>query len=384
MASSSTAARPVLVVAAWFVVVALTVAVLIVGRSFLIPLAVSLIVWYLINGIARGVMRISIGGFKPPYALCLSVSVLAIIAFFFMVGNLVSNNIGAVAESAPTYEQNFETLMTGLATWFGLGEVPTINSLVQRINIGQLITVLAGSISGFIADASLVLVYVLFLLFEQTIFDRKLKSFVHNPEREEKIRLVLARISKEIETYIWIKTVTSGMTAVISYVVMISVGVDYAAFWGLLIFLLAYIPTIGSLLGIIFPAILTLLQFGEWQPFLLTAVPLAFTQIIIGNVIEPRMMGNSLNLSPLVVMVSLVLWSSIWGVPGAFLCVPITVIVLIICMYVPSLRSVGVLLSNDGTLESVPRARRVDKRSRPETGPGAHGRVKAADAEKDD
>ena len=378
MTTPTTQRQPIFSIAAWMTVVALTIAVLVIGRNFLIPLAVSLIVWYLINGIARGVKRVSIRGHSAPYALCLAVSVMVIIAFFFMVGNLVSTNIGAVSESATTYGDNFQKLMVRLSTWLGLGEVPTINSLVNRINISQLITDLAGSVSEFIADASLVLVYVLFLLFEQTVFDRKLKVFVRNPQHQENVRTVLARISKEIETYIWIKTVTSAMTAVISYVVLVVVGVDYAAFWGLLIFLLAYIPTIGSLLGIIFPAILTLLQFGEWQPFLLAAVPLAVTQIVIGNVIEPRMMGNSLNLSPFVVMVSLVLWSSLWGVPGAFLCVPITVIFLIVCIYVPSLRSVAVLLSNDGTLEHVPKAQIRANRARPGTGPSARDTHPAA------
>jgi predicted PurR-regulated permease PerM len=299
----------------------------------------------------------------------MAVSILLFIAFFVLVGNLVATNISAVAESAATYEQNFQALMAKFAGLFGLEQVPTIDSLVNRMNIGDLISQLAGALSEFIADAGLVLAYVLFLLFEQTVFDRKLRRFVNNPEREDGVRTVLARISKEIETYLWIKTITSAATALISYAVLIWVGVDYAAFWGLLIFLLAYIPTIGSLLGIVFPALLTLLQFGVWQPFLTVLVPLAVTQILIGNVVEPRMMGNSLNLSPLVVMVSLVLWSMLWGVPGAFLCVPITVIFLIVCMYVPHLRRVAVLLSSDGAIDAVPRQHSKILRTRPGTGP---------------
>jgi predicted PurR-regulated permease PerM len=367
--TNATQPRLLFLVAAWLVVVALAVTTLVIGRSFLIPLAVSLIVWYLMNGLARAVRRLGFGKYDFPYWLCMAVSILLFIAFFVLVGNLVAINIGAVAESATAYEQNFQALMAKFAGLFGLEQVPTIDSLVNRMNIGDLISQLAGALSEFIADAGLVLAYVLFLLFEQTVFDRKLRRFVNNPEREDGVRTVLARISKEIETYLWIKTITSAATAIISYAVLIWVGVDYAAFWGLLIFLLAYIPTIGSLLGIVFPALLTLLQFGDWQPFLTVLVPLAVTQILIGNVIEPRMMGNSLNLSPLVVMVSLVLWSMLWGVPGAFLCVPITVIFLIVCMYVPHLRRVAVLLSSDGALESVPRHHSKILRTRPGTGP---------------
>ncbi|MEZ5669828.1 MAG: AI-2E family transporter [Alphaproteobacteria bacterium] len=363
--------RPIFVVAAWLVVIALVVALLVIGRALLIPLAVALIVWYLINGVARTVAKISIGRFRPPFPLCIAITVAIIIAFFVLIGDLVSNNVALVSESAPTYEQNIQRLLTGFAGWFGMERVPTIDSLVTRMNLGEFIPALAGSVSGFVADAGLVLAYVLFLLFEQTVFDAKLRRFIRNPDREQSVRAVLARISKEIETYIWIKTVTSALTGVISYAVLILVGVDYAAFWGFLIFLLAYIPTIGSLLGIMFPAVLTLLQFGDWEPFLLTLIPLAFTQIVIGNVVEPRMMGRSLNLSPMVVMVSLILWSSLWGVPGAFLCVPITVIFLIICTYVPSMRGVAVLLSTDGSVENVPKPANSRRRARPRTGPGA-------------
>lgn len=377
-----TTPRPIVTIAAWFVIVALTLAGLILGRDFLIPLAVALIVWYLINGIARGVKRLGVGRITLPFPLCLAISALAIIAFFILIGNIVSTNIISVTESAPTYEENLQLLLTSMADWLGMGEAPTINSLVRSINLAELIPQIAGSISIFIADAGLVLVYLLFLLFEQTVFDRKLKRFTRNPDREEQIRTALARISKEIETYIWIKTATSAMTAVVSYAVLLMVGVDYAAFWGLLIFLLAYIPTIGSLLGILFPALLTLLQFGEIEPFLLVAIPLALAQIIIGNVVEPRMMGRTLNLSPLVVMVSLVLWSIIWGVPGAFLCVPITVIFMIICTYVPSLRGVAVLLSNNGSVESVPQPPPTPSRvARPETGPVTRPAGGGADGE---
>jgi AI-2 transport protein TqsA len=363
--------RPIFITACWFLVITLTLTGLILGRDFLIPLAVALIVWYLINALARGVKRLGVGRITLPYPLCLAISALAIIGFFLIIGNTVSSNIIAVADSAPTYERNLQQLITHTAEWLGMAEAPTVTSLIRSINLAEVVPRIASSISGFLADAGLVLAYILFLLFEQSVFDRKLKRFIHNPDREEQVRTVLARISKEIETYIWIKTVTSAMTAVISYAVLIMVGVDFAAFWGLVIFLLAYIPTIGSLLGILFPALLTLLQFGELEPFLLVAVPLAVAQIIIGNVVEPRMMGRSLNLSPLVVMVSLVLWSVIWGVPGAFLCVPITVIFMIVCTYVPSMRGVAVLLSNDGSLETVERPAGAAARgaARPGTGP---------------
>ena len=107
------------------------------------------------------------------------------------------------------------------------------------------------------------------------------------------------------------KTLLSLLTGIISYVVLISVGLDLAGFWAFVIFLLAYIPTIGSLLGVVFPALMALLQFGGGSEFLTIAVGLGAAQLVIGNVLEPRMMGKSLNLSSLVVIISLAVWGSI-------------------------------------------------------------------------
>ena len=127
-------------------------------------------------------------------------------------------------------------------------------------------------------------------------------------------------------------------------------GVPGAALWGFLAFALNYIPTIGSLLGILFPAALTLMQFGAFIPFLLVLVPLAVAQIIIGNVIEPRLMGSSLNISALVVILSLTLWGAIWGITGMFLSVPIMVVLMIVLGHFPVTRPIAILMSADGRI----------------------------------
>ena len=134
--------------------------------------------------------------------------------------------------------------------------------------------------------------------------------------------------------------------------------VDFAGFWAVIIFLLNYIPTIGSLLGILFPALLALVQFDTFVPFLIVTPSLAVIQVFIGNFLEPMMMGSSLNISPFATLVSLAVWGSIWGMPGMFLCVPITVIAMIIFAHFPRTRPITVMLSTDGRVawgESEPR-----------------------------
>ena len=141
------------------------------------------------------------------------------------------------------------------------------------------------------------------------------------------------------------------MTGFGSYLILIMVGVDFAAFWGFLIFLLNYIPTIGSLLGVVFPSVLALVQFGTYTEPLIVLGACSAIQMTIGNFIEPRAMGSTLNVSPLVVILSLVVWGTIWGVVGMFLSVPITVALIIIFASFPATRPIAIILSRDGQVD---------------------------------
>ena len=136
---------------------------------------------------------------------------------------------------------------------------------------------------------------------------------------------------------------------------MSSVGVDFAGFWAVMVFFFYYIPTVGSIMAIIAPALLTLIQFDNLTPFLIVLLVFGSIQVVTANVIEPAIMGRSLNLSPLVVIVSLIVWGTIWGVVGMFLCVPIMVVALIVLAQFETTRPVAVLLSADGRIpESTP------------------------------
>ena len=137
---------------------------------------------------------------------------------------------------------------------------------------------------------------------------------------------------------------------------MWAVGVDFAAFWALVIFLLNYIPIIGALLGVTFPSLLALVQFESVGPFLVTSLALGAAQFVVSNLIEPRLMGRKLNLSPLVIILSLAFWGMLWGVVGMILCVPIMVILMIICGHFAPTRPIAIMLSSDGEIDWHPEA----------------------------
>ena len=127
-------------------------------------------------------------------------------------------------------------------------------------------------------------------------------------------------------------------------------GIDFAETWALLIFVLNYIPNIGSIIAVAFPALLALVQFDTLGTFVILVVILTAIQLAIGSVLEPMLMGNSLNMSPFAIILGLAFWGAIWGIVGMFLSVPILVVIMIVCANVPSWRWVAILLSRDGRI----------------------------------
>lgn len=130
-------------------------------------------------------------------------------------------------------------------------------------------------------------------------------------------------------------------------------GVEHAVFWALIIGLLNYIPYIGSLMGVVFPVLLTIVQFGSLQMTLLVLSLLTVAQMYVGNVLEPKMIGKQTNLSPFVVLVSLSLWSALWGVAGAILAIPLTSILVIIFSAFQSTRALAILLVDDPSVYEI-------------------------------
>ena len=327
-----------------FGIAALTVYLLVTGRELLVPFAIAVMVWYLINALSRSISRYA----RAPGWLALTCAIVAILVVIALIVEMISGNVEAVRTAAPAYQANIEKLIAGGTALFGLREVPSFGQILDQFDVRAAIGWIAGAVANVAGSAGLILIYVIFLLSEQRTFTRKLTALFPEPGRRSEIEKILVDIQERTQAYVAVKTLLSFATGLASYVVLIAVGVDLAGFWAFLIFLLNYIPTIGSLLGVAFPALLTIIQFGELAPFLIVVIALGALQMVIGNVIEPRMMGKSLNLSPLVVILSLAIWGSIWGATGMFLCVPMTVILMIVLAEFDQTRPIAILLSADG------------------------------------
>ncbi|MFT6098109.1 MAG: putative PurR-regulated permease PerM [Arenicella sp.] len=326
---------------------------MVVGQEFLVPLAVALMLWYVINAMSRSFTKI-IPWTDQPNWLSMLLSIITIGLFLSLAVDMVQSNVLEVKAAIPKYKENFAGLslkVSAMLPPFILDKMPNMADVISGIKPAPVITGLTDTIVAMVGKISLVLIYVAFMLAEQGTFKSKIQEMFPDQNRRDSVMSILSHVQEDIQTYLWIKTLTSALTGVVSYFVLKAVGVDFAIFWAFTIFLLNFIPTIGSIIATLFPAMLALIQFDTFLPFMIVLIGVGSVQLVVGNMLEPKLMGNTLNVSPFVVMMSLTLWGSIWGIAGAFLSVPITVILLIIFAHFEQTRYIAVLLSGDGSLK---------------------------------
>ena len=157
-----------------------------------------------------------------------------------LVIEMISRNIGEVIKTAPMYQKNIQVLFQNFLLSFGLSELPSMMELAKQVDITNALSRVAGSLTVIAGNTGIILIYVIFLLLEQRSMESKLDSLFKEPERRNKIHEILSEIQKDIETYIAIKTLLSVATGLLSYIILISIGVDYAEFWAFLIFIELY------------------------------------------------------------------------------------------------------------------------------------------------
>jgi AI-2 transport protein TqsA len=326
--------------------------VLFVGRGIIVPVVASVLVVYVILGVARFFDRVPVIGpaMPGPVRYLLSIVIIGIILSSLI--SLLINNLNAVIAISPQYLESLLAVIQQGAEAVGIEEEPTWETVRREvfgeINIQALIGSTVGWISSIVFVFLLVLVYAGFLLAEKGNFSTKIGRLSRDPEKVAIIRDIISDINDRIGTYLALKTFINIILGVISYAIMTALGIEFAGFWAALIALLNYIPYLGSFLGVMFPVALSFLQFGDVTTTLVVLAALSGAQFFVGNFLEPYLMGSSLNLSPFVILVSLMVWSALWGIPGALLAVPITAIMVIIFSEFEGTRPLAILLSRDG------------------------------------
>ncbi|GMG81195.1 AI-2E family transporter [Paralimibaculum aggregatum] len=328
--------------------VAATIWLLVEARPVLEPLVISVLLWFLLTALARVIAWGMHGRGAEPGLLAHLLSALIAIGAIVGLSVMVSVSLAGFRENLPTYEANLRAMAQEVANALGIGGTLDLSSLVGDVNMGNIALSVAGSAVGFVSSLVVVLVYVIFIYAEGAGAGEKLKALAPDGERFAAVSDTISRIRRDIETYLGVKCVVGLAQAVPTFAILAAMGVDGAAFWSVIIFVSSFVPTVGSLIGIVFPALVTLAQFGSLPVFLLVTGLLAVVQLAGSNWLEPKMMGSSLNLSPLVILIAIFAGGALWGITGALVAVPALAVAVIVFSRLDSMRAVAVLLSADG------------------------------------
>ncbi len=341
---------PIRATAAWCLVLAIGLALLYVGREVLVPIALSILVWFLINALAGTLREVPVLKSILGPLSSRGIAVLLFLIVVVFAGRVIVDNLSRIAADLDPESRPILAQLILYAQSVGL---PADLSLDWLLGIYPLDRFLGNAVSlvrGLVSDASLIFLYVMFLLLDERFFDAKLKALFPEDAYRKDVRETISHISQEARIYLWLMFLISLGVGLVTFIACSAFGVKGAAFWGFLAFALNFIPTIGSILAVVIPCLYALLTFDD--PIALGGLIacLSATQFIAGEVVLPRLMGNHLNLSAFVVLLSLVVWGVLWGPVGMFLGIPITVIATVLCARMDRTRPIAILLSKDGRI----------------------------------
>jgi len=242
------------------------------------------------------------------------------------MGALTGGSIAAFTARLPVYDERLTALVAEVGVWLAAHGVHISSSTFDTIADPSWIMGLAGSLlqslAGLVSRIVLVLLIVAFMLFEATGLEEKLKNVLKQPRHVRRLKIA----AHEVNRYVLVKTGTSLLTGVLATGWCMSWGVDFPYLWGLLAFVLNYIPTVGSFVAALPPVLLALVLRGPGVAIGL-AVGYTVFNLVIASLLDPRLMGKALGLSPLVVFLSMVFWGFIFGPMGALLSAPLTMMV---------------------------------------------------------
>ena len=314
--------------------------------DILTPLALAIFIWLIIDSFASMLQE------KFPFlSRRYTLPIVFIVVFAALAGIVafVADYATSFAKDADLYNERINSIISTIYQYLHIGVTPpTLMQLFGKINPTSILSQLGVALRGFGSDALFVLIYVICLFVMQASMPKKIVYiFKDHAEREYMVDL-FSKIRKSMEDYLWVQTATGLMLAVGCYFVFIAFSLKNAMFWAMITFLLSYIPALGGALASLFPALFALVQFTSPLTALLILAITQGIQFVVGNIVQPRMTGDSLNLSVIMVFLSLAFWGKIWGGSGMFLSVPLTVMLMIILAQFKSTRAIAIMMSADG------------------------------------
>jgi AI-2 transport protein TqsA len=313
------------------------------AKPVFFPFFLAIFFYFILSPVLGFLLRL-----KIPKALAVSLIIITAFFIFYLMGVLFYNSGRAFAASLPDYAQRMNSVFGSIAENLHLSRFnwdPWQWS--KTLDAGKVANFFLRSMNqvfSFFSTFILIFVFLVFMLSGRGKLREKVeRAFSH--QRAAKVNQIIDKIDGQVQRYLIIKTGISLLSGTMTMVVLTIFGVDFAVLFGFLTFLLNFIPSLGSITSMGLVTIIAAFQFGSIFPALWILFLLAGLDVIISSFLEPKLMGQGLGLSPLVVLLSLFFWGWLWGIPGMILAVPIMAVIKIVCANVPALNPVAEIMS---------------------------------------
>jgi len=311
------------------------------ARSILAPVAFSLFVIAIVWPLQRTLET------RVPRLLALVATLVVTLLVIAVLGYLIVWSFGTVGRWVIDNALRFQALYLQWTDWLEEHGILVTSFLVENFNAGWLIRAvqeIGGRLQGLVTFVVITFVFTALGLLEVDIARKNIET-LSNKEAAQTILQASTLIADKFQRYMLVRSAMSVLTGLVVWAFALLAGLELATAWGLIAFVLNYIPFIGPLVATVFPTIFALVQFGSWQLAAIVFLVLNLIQFLIGSYLEPRIAGAALSLSPFVVLFAVFFWAFLWGVPGAFIGVPIVIAALTLCEQRESTRWVAALLS---------------------------------------
>lgn len=329
-----------------FIVFVITIGILKELKHIFVPLFLSLLMYFLFNGVVKKLSR------KIPKFIVLLFLLIFIFVVFYFFGILVIAGVTSFIQKFPAYSTKIVIMVK---TIFAQLRIPVeeVNNYINTFDwtksintsyITSIVSATFGSLASYVGNLILVLLFLMFMLAgRNSLIDRVEKAF--SEDKSDEIKFIINSIENKVQHYLMIKIFVSLLTAVIGGFIIFLGNIDFVIFFSLIIFLLNFIPNFGSIIATLFPLTIGIINHGLSLPILLVMIGLMLTQFIIGNILEPQITGKNLNLSPIVILISLIFWGWTWGVVGMILAVPLTSAMKIMFEHIEVLKPLSKIIS---------------------------------------
>lgn len=321
------------------------------AKFILISLAIAIILFSLTSDAINSIQRLKIGNLRVTNWVASVLAVVLIASGLLITVGLVISQINTVLTTTLAYTEDAQRAIAEMFAWMGENVEASVLATVRSIEISGYLRSAAGQAGSLLSQVVLIILFVGFLFAERVWFHTKLENLMEDDAQAKRVSGIIGSIIRRVNRYLLVKTLISAVTGGLIFALLSFFNLQFAAAMGLLTFVLNFIPSVGSIIATLVVTLVAYIQVAEPSTAVLIFVIAGMVQFLLGNVIDPMLMGKTLRLSSFGIIISLAFWGAVWGIPGMFLAVPFMVALMIVCSHIPAARPVAVLLSREGLPE---------------------------------